>query len=103
MITCFLKYEVKSEKLEDFEHYSRRWITLVEKFGGQHHGYFMPSEGASDIAYALFSFESLAAYEEYRAKAADDPEVIEVMDFMKKTNCFERYERNFLRPVLDGE
>ena len=103
MITCFVKYEVKPEKLDDFEHYSRRWITLVEKFGGTHHGYFMPSEGASDIAYALFSFESLATYEEYRIKAANDPEVIEVMDFMKESNCIKRYERNFLRPVLEGK
>ncbi len=103
MITCFLKYELDPEKMESFEHYSRRWITLVEKFGGKHHGYFMPSEGASDIAYALFSFESLAAYEEYRATAADDPEVIEVMDFMRENKCFNRYERSFLRPVLEGK
>lgn len=41
----------------------------VEKFGGKHHGYFMPHEGANNIAHTLFSFPSLAAYENYRIKA----------------------------------
>ena len=38
------------ETLPDFEQYAKMWIALVEKFGGTHHGYFMPSEGASDTA-----------------------------------------------------
>src|SRR5260370_39319927 len=37
------------------------WVTL---HGGTHHGYFLPAEGASDNALALFSFHSLAAYEQ---------------------------------------
>jgi hypothetical protein len=40
-------------------------MRLVAKHGGIHHGYFLPAEGASDQAEALFSFESLAAYERY--------------------------------------
>jgi len=31
------------------------WIPLVGKFGGQHHGYFLPHEGPNNIAHALFS------------------------------------------------
>ncbi|WP_223247620.1 NIPSNAP family protein [Sulfuriferula multivorans] len=61
-------------KLKEFETYGKMWIPLVEKFGGQHHGYFMPYEGANNIAIALFSFPSLAAYETYRTQAASDPE-----------------------------
>ena len=45
-------------------------LTLVPRFGGIHHGYFLPSEGASDVALAMFSFPSLAAYEQYRKDAA---------------------------------
>lgn len=71
-----LRYEIDPYKLADFEEYGQRWIALVEKFGGDHHGYFLPSEGDSDEAFALFSFESLAAYEQYRVKAATDPESI---------------------------
>ena len=40
-------------------------------------GYFLPAEGASDKALALFSFPSLAAYEQYRALFGRDPDFIE--------------------------
>ncbi|MBA3280854.1 MAG: NIPSNAP family protein, partial [Acidimicrobiia bacterium] len=66
MITCVVEYTIDPEKIEPFEQFARAWIELVNRHGGEHHGYFMPSEGASDRALALFSFPSLAAYEEYR-------------------------------------
>ncbi len=66
MVTCYLRYLIDPFKLEEFEHYGKLWIPLVEKFGGKHHGYFLPSEGANNIALAMFTFPSLAAYEEYR-------------------------------------
>ena len=101
MITCFLKYEVDADKIADFEVYAKMWIPLVEKFGGKHHGYFLPSEGASDIAYALFSFPGLVEYEEYRLKAATDAECQKAMGFYHETKCFRRYERSFMRPVFE--
>ena len=100
MITCFLKYEVEADKLAEFEKYAKMWIPLVEKFGGTHHGYFLPSEGASDIAYALFSFSSFAAYEEYREKSARDKNCQNAIRYYQETKCFRRYERSFMRPVL---
>jgi uncharacterized protein (DUF1330 family) len=63
MVTCYLRYIVDAYKLKEFEHYGKLWIPLVEKFGGKHHGYFLPSEGANNVALAMFSFPSLAAYE----------------------------------------
>ena len=74
MVTCFLRYVIDPAKVGEFEHYAKLWIPLVNRFGGQHHGYFLPSEGASNIALALFSFPSLAVYEEYRSASYDDPE-----------------------------
>ena len=68
MITCHLKYIIDPYQLEAFEDYGKRWIKIVNRLGGQHHGYFMPSEGANNIAYALFSFQSFADYEDYRKK-----------------------------------
>lgn len=100
VVTCYLKYVIDPHKLDEFEHYGRLWIPLVEKFGGTHHGYFLPHEGACNIAYALFSFESLAAYEEYRAKAAEDPECQAAMDYWRETRCFFSFERSFVRPVF---
>jgi hypothetical protein len=57
---------VDPAKIDAFERFARRWMELVEEHGGTHHGYFLPGEGASDRALALFSFPSLAAYEQYR-------------------------------------
>ena len=70
MITCYLRYEVDPDKLTDFEAYGAMWLDLMPRFGGIHHGYFLPSEGESDVALAMFSFPSLAAYEQYRRKDA---------------------------------
>jgi hypothetical protein len=76
------------------------WIPLVQKFGGQHHGYFLPSEGANNIALALFSFPSLAAYEEYRSRSKTDPECIAAIKYADETRCIISYERSFFRPVF---
>jgi hypothetical protein len=100
MITCYLRYEVALDKLADFETYGAMWLELVPRFGGTHHGYFLPSEGASDVALAMFSFPSLAAYEQYRKDAAADPDVAKAVAFAKQTGCFIRYERSFFRPLF---
>lgn len=101
MLTCYLKYTVDPYKLEEFEHYAKLWIPLVQKFGGQHHGYFLPSEGANNVALALFSFESLAVYEQYRADSFKDADCLKAFEYAKSTACIVSYERSFLRPVLD--
>jgi len=74
----------------------------VERSGGTHHGYFLPSEGASDIAYALFTFPSLAEYERYRAKFATDPDFAAADRIREESGCVRRFQRTFLRPVFEG-
>ncbi len=100
MVTCYLRYIVDPYKLKEFEHYGRLWIPLVEKFGGRHHGYFMPSEGTSNVALALFSFDSLAAYEQYRLQSFQDPECLAAVGYAEQTRCFLSYERSFFRPMF---
>jgi len=102
MVTCYLRYVLDPAKLKEFEHYGKLWISLVGRFGGQHHGYFMPSEGHSNIALALFTFPSLAEYEVYRQKAADDEDCKAAMRYYEETRCFLSYERSFFRPVFNG-
>ena len=101
MITCYLRYVIDPFKLKEFETYGKMWIPLVEKFGGKHHGYFLPHEGPNNIAIAMFSFPSLAAYETYRAAAADDPECQVAMHYYQETRCFLSFERSFMRPVFE--
>lgn len=102
-VTCHLRYEIDPSQLDAFERFARRWIALVERAGGQHHGYFLPSEGASDVAYALFTFPSLAAYEEYRQGFGRDPDFVAADRIREETGCVRRHERTFLRPLLDGD
>lgn len=99
MITCYIRYEIDPAKISEFEAYALMWIPLVEKFGGQHHGYFLPHESASDLAVAMFSFPSLAAYETYRAKSMKDDECLAAFAHAKNTACIRRYDRQFLRPL----
>ena len=103
MVTCYLRYVIDPFKLKEFEHYGKLWIPLVEKFGDQHHGYFMPSEGANNIALALFTFPSLALYEEYREKSFQDAAFQSAFKYAEETRCILSYERSFFRPVFEWE
>lgn len=102
MVTCYLRYVIDPYKLQEFERYGRLWIPLVEKFGGTHHGYFLPSEGANNIALALFSFPTLADYEDYRNKLPGDAGCQAAFKYAEDTRCILSYERSFMRPVFEG-
>lgn len=99
MITCHVRYIIDPYKEEEFETYARMWLPLVKKFGGTHHGYFLPHESANNVAHAFFSFSSLAEYEQYRFQAKKDPECLAAFDYANKTKCVISYERQFLRPI----
>ncbi len=101
MITCHVRYVIEPSLIAEFEAYAKMWIPLVEKFGGQHHGYFLPAEGANNIALALFSFSSLAAYEQYRHQSQHDAECLKAFAYAAQTRCVLSYERSFFRPVLE--
>ena len=100
MVTCYLRYIIDPYKLSEFEHYGKLWIPLVEKFGGQHHGYFLPSEGANNVALAMFTFPSLTAYEEYRTLSLQDAACLSAFKYAEETRCIISYERSFFRPLF---
>jgi hypothetical protein len=100
MITCVVEYTIDAAKTAEFERFARAWIDLVDTHGGTHHGYFLPGEGASDRALALFSFPSFAEDETYRARFGVDPEFIAADGIRDDSRCVQRYERSFMRPVL---
>ncbi len=99
MITCVVDYVIDPGKIDAFKEFGRRWMDLVTRHGGTHHGYFLPSEGASDRALALFSFPSLAAYEQYRSLFGADPEFVEADRIRDESGCVLRYDRTFMRPL----
>ena len=100
MVTCYLEYTIDPYKLREFERYGKMWIPLVNRMGGHHHGYFLPHEGPNTLAYALFSFPTLAAYEAYREKIATDPDCQAALRYAEETRCIVSYKRSFVRPVF---
>jgi len=100
VITCVVDYTIDSAKTDDFERFAAEWIRLVNEHGGQHHGYFLPAEGASDRALALFTFPSLARYEEFRALFGEHPEFVAADRIRDESGCVVRYERTFMRPFV---
>jgi hypothetical protein len=98
-ITVFIRYQIDPFKREAFEAYARRWLTIIPKCGGDVVGYWMPHEGTNNIAYGLISFESLAAYEAYRARLKADGEGAANFRFAEEQRLILGEERTFLRPV----
>ncbi len=103
MIACVVNYTIDPAKIEAFENFARRWIALVNLNGGTHHGYFLPAEGARDEALALYSFPSLAHYEQYRQLFGVHPDFIEADKIRDDSGCIIRYRRTFMKPLLPAD
>ena len=99
-ITVFIRYQIDPFKRAQFEDYSKRWLAIIPKCGGELVGYFMPHEGTNNIAYGLISFETLAAYEAYRAKLRGDAEGVGNFNFAEENKFILAEERTFLRKVV---
>lgn len=98
-ITCCIRYVLDPFKLPEFEEYAKRWATIIPKCGGDLVGYFMPHEGTNNIALALISFPSLAAYEEYRGRLKTDSEGAANFRFAQEERFISSEARTFLRKV----
>lgn len=98
-ITVFIRYQVDPFKRDKFEAYAHNWLTIIPKCGGRVDGYWMPHEGTNNIAFGLISFDSLAAYEAYRARLRADAEGIKNFRFAEDEKLILTEERTFLRRV----
>ena len=100
MITCVIQYTLDPHAIEDFEKYATTWPPIIARCGGELTGYYLPKEGANDWAIALIDFESLAAYEQYRARLAADPDAQANVAFVREARAILAERRSFLRKVL---
>jgi hypothetical protein len=98
-VTVFIRYQIDPFKRAQFEEYARRWLSIIPKCGGDCLGYWMPHEGTNNIAFGLISFESLAAYEAYRAKLREDREGLANFGFAEENRLILAEERTFLRQI----
>jgi len=101
MITCFIRYQIDPFQREEFKKYAENWGRIIPRCGGRLIGYFLPYEGTNDVAWGLIAFESLAAYEAYRARMRSDPESRENFMMAQNKRLILREERNFVE-IVEG-
>ena len=98
-VTCCIRYRIDPFQRDAFAAYARNWLTIIPACGGELHGYWLPHEGTNDVALAMISFESLAAYEAYRARLKADPEGAANFRAAQEGRFILAEERTFLEPV----
>jgi hypothetical protein len=97
MITCVIRYHIDPNRKELFEQYARAWGQAIPRCGADLVGYFAPHEGSTTRAYGIYSIESLAAYERYKARLASDPLAQENFAFARRERFLLREDRTFLK------
>jgi NIPSNAP len=98
-ITCFIRYQIDPFQRDAFRQYAENWGRIIPRCGGHLIGYFLPHEGTNDIAWGLIAFDSLAAYETYRAELRGDPEARENFAIAQNKRFILREERSFVAAV----
>ena len=100
-IVCIIRYQIDPFQRDAFKTYAKNWGEIIPRCGGHLVGYFMPHEGTNDVAWGLIGFDSLAAYETYRARLKSDSQAIENFRMAQTKRLIIREERNFVE-VVDG-
>ncbi len=99
-MACFIRYEINPPAREGFRAYAETWGRIIPRLGGELLGYFLPHEGTNYEAWGLVGFESLAAYEAYRARLRTDPEARANFAFAVEAQLIRREERTFVEAVV---
>lgn len=95
-VTCFIRYQIDPFQRAAFGQYAEAWGRIIPRCGGNLVGYFLPHEGTNDIAWGLISFDSMAAYERYRAALKDDAEGRSNFEMAQSRRFILREERTWL-------
>ncbi len=98
-VTCLIRYEIDPFQREAFAEYADNWGKIIPRCGGDLVGYFLPYEGTNNVAWALISFESLAAYEAYRVRLKADPDGRANFAMAQAKRLILKEERTFVEPV----
>lgn len=100
-IACFIRYEIDPFQRDAFKEYAQHWGRIIPRCGGDLIGYFLPHEGSNNIAWGLIAFDSLAAYEQYRARLKADPQGRANFEMAREKKFILREERTFTEVVED--
>lgn len=96
MLTCIIRYHIDPTRHDAFREYARNWGEAIPRCGADLVGYFAPHEGSSTLAYGIYHVDSLAAYERYRQRLADDELGQRNYAFAQHEKFLLREERTFL-------
>lgn len=100
-VTCVIRYEIDPFQREAFKQYAENWGRIIPRCGGHLLGYFLPHEGTNYVAWGLIAFESLGAYEAYRARLKADPDGHANFAMAQERGFILKEERTFVEAV-DG-
>lgn len=100
-LVCFIRYEIDPYKRDAFKAYAEAWGRIIPRLGGRLIGYFLPLEGTNWEGWGLVGFDSLAAYETYRARLRTDPEARANFQAAQAGRFITREARTFVE-VVDG-
>lgn len=98
-IACFIRYRIDPFGREEFRRYAEAWGRIIPRCGGDLVGYFLPHEGTNDVAWRVIAFDSLAAYEAYRARLKADPDGRANFEFAAERRFVLGEERTFVEAV----
>jgi len=101
MIACVIRYEIDPAQRAAFKDYAANWNAAIPRCGGHLIGYFLPHEGTNYEAFGLIAFDSLAAYEAYRARLKSDAKARENFAFAQERGFIRRESRTFLE-IVEG-
>ena len=99
-ITCFIRYQIDPFQRDAFKRYAQNWLTIIPRCGGELLGYFLPHEGSNDVAWGLIGFDSLGAYERYRAALRTDADGRANFEWAQAARFIVREERSWLEDVV---
>ena len=95
-IAVFIRYQIDPFQRAAFAQYAEAWGRIIPRCGGHLVGYFLPHEGTNDVAWGVIAFESLAAYEAYRARLRVDDEGSRNFTTAAQDRFIVREERTFV-------
>nr|WP_315391808.1 NIPSNAP family protein [uncultured Duganella sp.] len=98
-ITCFIRYQIDAFQRDAFRVYAENWGRIIPRLGGHLVGYFLPHEGTNDVAWGLVAFDSLAAYESYRARLRADPQARDNFALARQHRFILSERRTFVEAV----
>src|ERR1700746_1771744 len=101
MITLAIRYTINPNKLSDFKTYIDAELEPIRRSGGKVVGYFLPTDfsGPTNEALGLIELPTLAAYEQYRAALADDPEHKKNVARLEQSGAIVSMNRSIIRRV----